>query len=310
MQLGAEITSLEIDSQTDNIVHWRNQKSSYQSQTKWLINSLGRANNTFEIFDQLSPKVEMESLKTASSWGRFSNVEDIDLLGDKEWRKKTGFTSRHLSTNHFMGEGYWIWVIPIGKGIVSFGVVYDYSIIQEDLQNKENFLQFLLKHPFCKLLMENAHLIDFQCAPHLAYQRSQFAHSNKVSFLAESYGFIDPFYSPGSDIIARQAYLIEHLIESSDQDLEKTITTINSYINFELEIISHLYVDQYLGFASYEVFNIKSLWDFHSYTNRMVWNFYQERFKDLKWIEREVLAANATLKLTKAIQAGFVELAR
>jgi hypothetical protein len=35
-----------------------------------------------------------------------------DELGDEAWRKRVGFTSRYLSTNHFMGRGFWIWAIP------------------------------------------------------------------------------------------------------------------------------------------------------------------------------------------------------
>ena len=45
--------------------------------------------------------------------------------------------------------------------------------------------------------------------------------------------------------------------------------------------------------------------DFHTYSNRMIWNFYDERFKDMGFIKREVDAAPVTLKLTRAIQQGF-----
>ncbi|PCJ20020.1 MAG: hypothetical protein COB02_05315 [Candidatus Cloacimonadota bacterium] len=308
IELGAKVTDLNINDDK-HIITYKKDNKVYKSSTKWLINSLGRANNQFKIFDEISPKSLNQSLKTASSWGRFTNVSDIDLLGDKKWQKKVGFTSRYLSTNHFMGEGYWIWVIPIGKDIVSFGIVYDYKIIKEDLQDPKLFLNFLKSHPFCKLLIQDAQQIDFQCSPHLAYKRTQFAHKSHISFLAESYAFVDPFYSPGSDIIARQAYLLEHLINSNQKDLSNTIETINKYVDLELSIIQTLYQNQYLGFASFELFNIKSLWDFHSYTNRMVFNFYQEKFKDLNWIKREIDAGQSTLKLTKAIQTGFVDLA-
>ena len=67
-------------------------------------------------------------------------------------------------------------------------------------------------------------------------------------------------------------------------------------------------MDQYAGFESFEVYNIKSLWDFHSYTNRMVWNFLNRNFSDLNWVKREVETAQRSLELTKVIQDGFQDL--
>ena len=32
---------------------------------------------------------------------------------------------RWLSTNHLMGKGYWVWLIPLGSGSTSIGIVAD-----------------------------------------------------------------------------------------------------------------------------------------------------------------------------------------
>ena len=57
-----------------------------------------------------------------------------------------------------MGRGYWIWIIPIGNNIVSFGIVYDRNItesnrsgieadinLNESLQTSEGFDWFIRK---------------------------------------------------------------------------------------------------------------------------------------------------------------------
>ena len=57
---------------------------------------------------------------------------DIDKLTDRspaEVRRKSersaiGHLPFWLATNHFMGEGFWFWVIPL-RGKTSLGVVYD-----------------------------------------------------------------------------------------------------------------------------------------------------------------------------------------
>jgi len=65
-----------------------------------------------DLFNRLSPPADDTEHLTAGALGRFSGTRDIDELGDEAWRKRVGFTSRYLSTNHFMGRGFWIWAIP------------------------------------------------------------------------------------------------------------------------------------------------------------------------------------------------------
>ena len=153
-------------------------------------------------------------------------------------------------------------------------------------------------------------MLDFQSAEQLSYRREKFCHADHWAFIGESFGFIDPFYSPGSDVISRQAYLLEHLLNSKEDKLQKEVSIVNQYCHYEFDLIRELYVGQYEGFGSFDVFNIKGLWDFHTYSNRMIWNFYDERFKDMGFIKREVDAAPVTLKLTRAIQQGFRTLSK
>ena len=207
-----------------------------------------------------------------------------------------------------MGEGYWIWVIPIDRGLVSFGLVYDKRVVGKTIIEQDEFVEFLQSEPLIAELLEGSNQVDFQSHPKLSFRRETFCSKNRWSVLGDSMGFIDPLYSPGSDIIARQAYLLEHLLNSkSDEDLDEISTILNEYTHYEYNLLKLLYMDQYAGFESFEVYNIKSLWDFHSYTNRMVWNFLK-KFSDLNWVKREVETAQRSLELTKVIQDGFQDL--
>ena len=103
---------------------------------------------------------------------------------------------------------------------------------------------------------------------------------------------------------------MEHLLNSEEDKLEQDVSTFNQYCHYEFDLIRELYVGQYEGFGSFDVFNIKGLWDFHTYSNRMIWNFYDERFKDMDFIRREVDSAPVTLRLTRAIQKGFIALSK
>ena len=48
-----------------------------------------------------------------------------DWSDDPAWRARVPSGERWLSTNHLMGAGYWVWLIPLGSGSTSFGIVAD-----------------------------------------------------------------------------------------------------------------------------------------------------------------------------------------
>ena len=43
----------------------------------------------------------------------------------RRWQARVPSGLRWLSTNHLMGPGYWVWLIPLGSGSTSFGIVAD-----------------------------------------------------------------------------------------------------------------------------------------------------------------------------------------
>ena len=324
IKLGAEVQDCDINQnyQLNNVSYSLNGQI-YSLNCDWLIHATGRSGKILPNLHSKNPVIEDLDHSISAAWGRYRKVGDLDCLGSKSWRKRVGFTSRYLSTIHCMGRGYWIWIIPIGNNIVSFGIVYDRNItesnhsgievdinLNESLQTSEGFDCFIKRNQVVSQLLENAEMLDFQFAEQLSYRREQFCHSDHWAFVGESFGFIDPFYSPGSDVISRQAYLLEHLLNSEEDKLEQTVSMFNQYCHYEFDLIRELYVGQYEGFGSFDVFNIKGLWDFHTYSNRMIWNFYDERFKDMDFIRREIDSAPVTLRLTRAIQKGFIALSK
>ena len=307
---GAEVTEVEVNQNAiPHRLSYRMNDETTEVSCDWIMNASGRGSRAAPIFDEINPASDDVDMHTAAAWGRFTNIADIDSMGDEAWRSRVGHTSRYLSTNHIMGEGYWIWVIPIDRGLVSFGLVYDKRVVGKTIREQDEFVEFLQSEPLIAELLEGSNQVDFQSHPKLSFRRETFCSKNRWAMLGDSMGFIDPLYSPGSDIIARQAYLLEHLLNSkSDEDLDEISTILNEYTHYEYNLLKLLYMDQYAGFESFEVYNIKSLWDFHSYTNRMVWNFLNRNFSDLNWVKREVETAQRSLELTKVIQDGFQDL--
>ena len=65
--------------------------------------------------------------------GHGSNVKQWDdYERSQRFPKMLGgiFTSREWATNHLLGRGWWVWIIPLQGGDVSAGVVYDSRIFK------------------------------------------------------------------------------------------------------------------------------------------------------------------------------------
>ncbi|MBW7875131.1 MAG: hypothetical protein H3C47_03970 [Candidatus Cloacimonetes bacterium] len=278
----------------------------YVASCAWMIQAQGRRSSTFS---QIFPSTPDSEHLTAGAWGRYETVNDIDSLGSPSFFARVGYTSRYLSTNHFMGKGYWIWAIPIARGLVSFGVVYDKTTLGRDLLSSDSMNAFFNEHPLVRQLLKGARQIDFQCGSELAHKTSSFCSDRRLAVIGDSLMFVDPFYSPGSDLIARQAWYLDHLVTVSDLvELKRRSQVLNQLIGVEYENLKLLYCNQYPGFGSFELYNIKALWDFHSYTNRVLWNFYSCKAQTFEFCENEVKHQTRGLATTRAIQNGFIAL--
>src|SRR5207237_4072527 len=90
---------------------------------RWVVDATGRAST-------LKRKLGLEkdvAHTINSAWLRLGGGINIDDWSeDPDWHARMverGF--RGLSTNHLMGEGYWVWLIPLVSGPISIGIVAD-----------------------------------------------------------------------------------------------------------------------------------------------------------------------------------------
>ncbi len=65
----------------------------------------------------------MAPTRRGSASRRASRVDDWS--DDPTWQARVPTGERWMSTNHLMGKGYWVWLIPLGSGSTSIGIVAD-----------------------------------------------------------------------------------------------------------------------------------------------------------------------------------------
>jgi len=166
---------------------------------RWVVDATGRVNF---LGRRLNLIERNEEHPTAAIWCRWKNVRNIDALAVQLGIAGGNIGSRRLGTNHYTGYGYWIWVIPLGNGETSIGVVFDKRLV--DLHHSKNraedFTAFLRAIPSLAELLVDAEprLEDLRFYSSLAYATKQYM-GRGWALVGDAAVFLDPYYSPGLD---------------------------------------------------------------------------------------------------------------
>lgn len=311
VRLGAKVTAVTIDGQSKHSVTFEQGGEKFEVSARWVCDASGRRHI---VSRTLGAKVHKETrLNTAAAWARYRNVAGLDAVDDAAWRGRVRYTSRHLSTNHMMYDGYWIWFIPLAGDLMSVGAVYDKDRIGDTIRKKDAFEDFLRSHRSSRDLMEGAEFVDFQAYAHLPYYSDQYFSKDRWALTGEAGAFADPFYSPGSDFIATANEFIVSMIESEldgdEATFHKKVEAFNAYYRFKYELTIRLYAKLYPVFGSFEVFRLKFLLDFNNYYNVVVWPFINDKLRDVDWIIDDLRLADRTLEASSNMADQLVAMA-
>ncbi len=263
----------------------------HQGRCRWLIDATGRSSLTARLKNLRVPESGHE---LGAVWGRFLNVTDVDAIGPDHFRQRVRYTCRRLSTTHFCYPGYWIWFIPLGKGVTSIGVVTDRKASWTDrLRKQEGFLEFLQGHHAVWSLLSHAELIDIGSYGQLAYSTKQYFSADRWALTGEAAAFTDPFYSPGSDFIALENDFITDLIRRDEEgeSYERRHSVANlysAYMSFRYEASMRLYRNLYSVLGSYALMKLKWQLDFPLYYHMWLSQYMQDHHLQEEFLIEQV----------------------
>jgi flavin-dependent dehydrogenase len=198
---------------------------------RWLIDATGRV--TF-LGRRLGLIERNDEHPIASIWCRWNGVRHIDDIAARlGGLAQRNISSRRLATNHYTGFGYWIWVIPLGNGETSIGVVFDKRLV--DLHHSKDratdFIGFLNAIPALAELLDGAspRLDDLRFYSHLPYVSKQYM-GKGWALVGDAAAFLDPYYSPGLDHAAFSAEATAEIIglDAKNEDVAARIKEHNA----------------------------------------------------------------------------------
>jgi flavin-dependent dehydrogenase len=263
----------------------------------WVVDASGRASLVAKL---LKLRVPVDHA-IAAAWARCTGVVDIDDLPLPGFGARVRYTSRRLSTVHFCYPGYWIWFIPLGRGVVSVGAVGDKSTpgFAARLRSLAGLLEFLDGHRAVRDLMRGATAIDFGAYGQLAYATTRFFSADRWGMTGEAAAFTDPFYSPGSDFIALENDYLCDLIErdrGGDAEGVRALAPLyDEYMQFRYRANLALYRHQYPLLGSSRLLRARWELDIANYYNLWVNAYMQDHHLDADRLRGELRTGGVVL---------------
>jgi flavin-dependent dehydrogenase len=283
---GAVIRSFELGkSRVAHTVQFEVQGVMQSMQAQWLIDATGRAG----LIKKRLNLNEQNDHNANAVWFRIADRIDVnDWSANERWLDRCTPRNRWLSTNHLVGEGYWVWLIPLSSGSHSVGIVADAALHPiEQMNTFEKAMTWIHKHQprLHDALEETQHkLQDFAFFKRFSYGCKQvFSGANRWALTGEAGLFLDPFYSPGSDFIAiSNTYITELIAIDRSGGPAAMSAEIYEQVYFSLyQNMLTLYTDQYKIFGDPEVMPVKVIWDYAYYWGIMCQLFFQNKLVDI-----------------------------
>jgi flavin-dependent dehydrogenase len=209
-------------------------------------------------------------LNNGASWVRVKGVDrsrfhsGYDPLG--------AVASHYYGTNHFLGHGHWIWMIPIDMDTdeISIGVMHHHDVMPASSINTQEKLYAFLRanHRILYDLLQTGELVDFHYFGRPGHSSRRLFSPDNWYVIGDAAFIFDAFYSLGTSGIAFQVESVTEIVKaklSADPAAEEKRAAFDEFNRFFMKNMVHTYRDhrRQLGHASimsWRIFYEYMLW--------------------------------------------------
>jgi flavin-dependent dehydrogenase len=266
---GAQVNEIEISQDGELHQIW------YQSiehahgpqrvKARWVVDAMGRRR-----FLQRKLGLGVKSTAPHSAvWWRVKGRADVcDLVPESktEWHERVPGRMRYFSTTHMMGDGYWVWLIPLSSGHTSIGIVTrekiqpltEYSTPEKAMKwlevNEPALHQYLTERQFER--------IDFLVLRDYSHSSKQIFSKQRWACIGNAGLFSDPFYSPGLVTIGFENTMLTKMIEleRAGQLTAPQVLQFNRVARGICEFDTFLIQTPYEYFKHHHIWSLRYLW--------------------------------------------------
>jgi len=238
------------------------------------------------------------------------NVEKLTDLSPQEmrlWKDRAavGHLPVWLATNHFVGEGFWFWVIPL-QGKTSLGLVYDHTIFpRERVATVKRLIEWVCEEfPLFARDLPYRKILDHGSYKDFAYGCAQTLHPSRWALSGEAGRFTDPLYSPGGDFIALHNTLITDAILTVEaSELAAKCQLYELLMQSLYESLLPSFAISYDALGDQEVFALKYTWELAAYFAFFVFPFINDLSTNRRFVMMYLAKFSRLGAVNKHLQA-------
>lgn len=209
-------------------------------------------------------------LNNGSSWVRVKGVDRTRFHSGYD--PLNAVASHYYGTNHFMGAGHWIWMIPIDMDTdeISIGVMHHHQVIPANTINTQEKLYAFFKanHRILYDLLMTGELVDFHYFGRPGHSCKQLFSKDNWYVVGDAAYIFDAFYSLGTSGIAFEVESVTEIIRAKlagEADVETKREAYNAFNRFFMKNMVHTYRDHatqlgHAGVMSSRIFYEYMLW--------------------------------------------------
>jgi flavin-dependent dehydrogenase len=201
-------------------------------------------------------------------------------------RSALGHFPTFLATNHYCGEGYWFWEIPL-HGKTSLGLVFDSANVAfKDVSSPEKLVEWICReYPLFARDLPNRKILYHSGLTSFALDNGQMLSPARWALCGEACRFTDPLYSPGGDLISTYNTLITDAILTSDQrELESKIRFYEPLARAIYEAYVPSFAVSYNTLGDQECFSLRYVWELTIYFAFYVFPFINDLHTDQSFL--------------------------
>ena len=281
---GVQVQEVTLNGEGNHQVSFLQDDKVQSVDCRWVVDAMGRRRYLQTKLDLRRPSPGTFN----SAWFRLQGKLRVqDLVPDAE----AGFHGRVAedrwnSTNHLMGPGYWVWVIPLAPDVTSVGIVADdalhpfagYSTFERSMAWLEE------KEPLLAKEVAGYPLLDFKRLKNYSYTSKQIFSAARWACIGEAATFADPYYSVGSNLIAYANGFVQRFLEldRESQLTEEYVAYANRFVINLNDALTDTIHRGYPYLYNGPVLTLKTIWDYYTGWGTADPQLYHEAYLDPK----------------------------
>lgn len=287
---GASNFDVELSAEGLHAFRFQHGEESVAGRARWVVDTTGRV----RLLARRMKITRQSPIRHASSFCWVEGLVDIEKLTDlsprevrlRPDRQSLGHTPAFLATNHFCGEGFWFWVIPL-HGRTSLGLVFDKSKIEwEEVGSAEKLIAWICRrYPLFARDLPGRKVVDYGGLRDFAHDVGQTLSTERWALAGEAGRFTDPLYSPGGDLISIYNTLIADAIDTPDPEkLAAKVRLYDPLARAVYEAYVPSFAVSYDTLGDQESFSLRYAWELTVYFSFYVFPFINDLMTDMTFV--------------------------